>query len=141
MIIIEELWIINENGIPLHNQKIEDTIDSALFSGFLSAITNFAKEIGENSMDMIKLGDSVFIILKEKKKNSLLFVGKSKDKVKDEKVRKLLFKIRDKFIEFFDKELVEWDGNRTEYFESFVKVFNLKNDMDNIVQKFKQVNW
>jgi len=138
--IIKELWIISENGIPLYNQKTADSIDSSLFSGFLSAIMSFAKAISDHTMDMFKLGDSTFFILKEMQK-SLLFIGKSDEKVKEEKVRTLLFKIRNQFLELFDKVLAEWDGCRTDCFDSFTEVINLNRDEDNIVLKFKKLSW
>ncbi len=140
MNIIEGLWVISDKGIPLYNQIASSSIKNDLFSGFITAVVNFAKALGADSMDFLKLGASNFIIMRDIE-NSLIFVGKTNESVKIDKTKKILVKVKNKFVEFYCDILPAWDGIQTECFGSFSQVLDLEKDEDNLVQKFKKLDW
>ncbi len=73
--LIDEIWIITENGITLYNYRFIDEITEDLFGGFISAINAFASEIGMIDVRLIK-GKKAQLVLTHDKQNKLTFVCK-----------------------------------------------------------------
>ncbi|QEE16391.1 hypothetical protein DSAG12_02221 [Promethearchaeum syntrophicum] len=109
---LEELWIINKNGLPYLSAKSKDIgegINPMIFSGFMSAVQNLA----EDSIDAIKMRNSKIMIIPVKKPIPFFVIGRSKTKEKDSAIRKQLQKIRDMFLEEFSIIIEKWEGDLT----------------------------
>ncbi len=109
---ILELWIIDKSGLSLvHIQsqtlKGKPTISPILFSGFLTAVESMAAE----SLDSIKMEDSKILIMPFQEPTKFFVVGRGKMRDKDSTLRKLLFKIKEMFVEEFGEILGSWNGN------------------------------
>ncbi|MHA1838538.1 MAG: hypothetical protein ACTSVM_06975 [Candidatus Ranarchaeia archaeon] len=94
---IHGVWVIDRTGHCLfHWNYGSEILDPTLFSGFFSALFNFAKEIGQSHIENVKMSDLSFSCLLSK---GLLFVVSS-DKTEDNSY--LLRTIRDKFFKQFE---------------------------------------
>ena len=116
---LEELWIINKNGLPYLSAKskgIGEGINPMIFSGFMSAVQNLA----EDSIDAIKMRNSKIMIIPVKKPIPFFVIGRSKTKEKDGAIRKQLHKIRDMFLDEFEIIIPTWEGDLT-FFTYFKK--------------------
>lgn len=138
--IISELWIIDEGGALLYNQRASEIGNDVLLTAFFTAITNFAKELtGGNNLEFFNVGDSSFIILKSIEQ-PLLFVGRTFGPAKAAKAKKILTKIEEKFVDMFRDEIKSFNG-RVDCFDTFKNCIDLDADEDVLVEKFKKLNW
>ena len=140
--LINELWIIYQGGFLLYNQRIEETMNPVLFSGLLNTIVSFAENLNTGTtVHKLELGDSNFVIVKETE-FPVIFVGKSDHHIKEKAVKKILFKIKDKFIDSYRLILTNWNGKgNAEDFMDFSNQIDLATDEDNLVEKFKKMKW
>ncbi len=99
MRVIEEIWIINSSGITIFNLSKEGSIDPILIGGFFSAIQNIAKELGEDELNSIILGESKITVFHGH--HDLLYISRSKKKVKDKEIIKNLKLVEQKFTETY----------------------------------------
>jgi len=109
---LQELWIINKNGLPylsVQSKEIIEGINPMIFSGFMSAVQNLA----EDSIDAIKMRNSKIMIIPVKEPIPFFVIGRSKTKEKDGSIRKQLKKIRDMFLEEFSIIIPTWEGDLT----------------------------
>ena len=107
---LQELWIINKNGLPylsVQSKDIIEGINPMIFSGFMSAVQNLA----EDSIDAIKMRNSKIMIVPVKVPVPFFVIGRSKTKEKDSSIRKQLGKIRDMFLEEFSIIIPTWEGD------------------------------
>jgi hypothetical protein len=70
--IIEHIFIVDRSGIPVYSRCIQHTcqlgqLDSFAVSGLLTALTNFAKEIGVGNLTAINVENSQLVIRNEEK--------------------------------------------------------------------------
>ncbi|MHA1719478.1 MAG: hypothetical protein ACTSWX_05260 [Promethearchaeota archaeon] len=116
---LQELWIINKNGLPYLSVQAKDLgegINPMIFSGFMSAVQNLA----EDSIDSIKMKNSKIMIIPVKKPIPFFVIGRAKTKEKDSSIRKQLLKIRDMFLDEFEVIIPTWEGDLT-FFTYFKK--------------------
>ena len=109
---LQELWIINKNGLPylsVQSKDIGEGINPMIFSGFMSAVQNLAAD----SIDSIKMRNSKIMIVPVKIPVPFFVIGRSKTKEKDSSIRKQLGKIRDMFLEEFSIIIEKWEGDLT----------------------------
>ena len=60
---IYAFWLIDINGLPIINRTYHKfTMDSVLFSGLLTAIFNFAQEVGGESLREVLMGNSKLLL-------------------------------------------------------------------------------
>lgn len=116
---LQELWIINKNGLPylsVQSKDVFEGINPMIFSGFMSAVQNLA----EDSIDSIKMRNSKIMIVPVKVPVPFFVIGRSKTKEKDSSIRKQLAKIRDMFLEEFEIIIPTWEGDLSffSYFKS-----------------------
>lgn len=109
---IESIWIINKEGETLfnedfHNQGSKD-IDSILFGSIISAVQSFAREFGEDSAKSFGLGNSD-IYMGIDKSTKIIFALKCEKKASSKKIRQMLKKIKETFIENFQKSIASGD--------------------------------
>ena len=109
---LQELWIINKNGLPylsVQSKDIVEGINPMIFSGFMSAVQNLA----EDSIDAIKMRNSKIMIVPVKEPIPFFVIGRAKTKEKDNAIRKQLGKIRDMFLDEFSIIIPTWEGDLT----------------------------
>ena len=109
---LQELWIINKNGLPylsVQSKDIVEGINPMIFSGFMSAVQNLA----EDSIDAIKMRNSKIMIVPVKEPIPFFVIGRAKTKEKDSAIRKQLGKIRDMFLAEFSVIIPTWEGDLT----------------------------
>lgn len=99
---IEDLWIIQENGVVLFKQVAEEKVDTQLFGSFMSAIDMFASKLDERGLNSFQFGDKKFTIIK---KRNLFVIGTHEPKLSPKKALRVLEGILDKFISIFKVEL------------------------------------
>ena len=112
--IIKDLWIITSNGLCVYHYKAEFsnyTIDAQLFGGFVAALSNFATTIGDNIIELIKMGtDELHFTILEKLIVASIMSGQGAEPII---VETLLKYIGQKFKENYETELTkpyfEWD--------------------------------
>ena len=107
---LQELWIINKNGLPYLSVQTKDIVESInpmIFSGFMSAVQNLA----EDSIDAIKMRNSKIMIVPVKEPIPFFVIGRAKTKEKDNSIRKQLGKIRDMFLDEFSIIIEKWEGD------------------------------
>ncbi len=117
MKVIQDFWILTENGIVLFNRVFDEKVESQLFGALLSALSTFAEQVSEGGLSNFELSDKRFTLLRKK---TLLFVANSSRKIKIKKVNSELGGVADKFINKYGALLKDWD-NDTEPFSGFGK--------------------
>lgn len=140
---MEELWIINSDGLCFFHKSVgEDNkqeevkkkiqIEEQLFSGLLSGILSFTSEVTSDSIEKIEMKEGKFLFFTKK---NLIFIIKSKLNTSDNKIKKKIDQLKELFIEKFEKELDEFDGNISS-FQIFEK------DLDDTFKKItKTEKW
>lgn len=119
-----ELWCLNNHGIPLfyHNPEIKkkeeniESLDSAqLISGLFSAIQTMAESTLNEDVTMIELNKSKLVFNRKDNITVIARVNLSEHKTR---VRSILRKVTDNFINDFKDILEDWMGN-TLIFDKF----------------------
>jgi hypothetical protein len=126
MSIINEFWIIMDNGIPLFNYSPDEDLDPSLMSGFFSAIQQFSSQINnekEGFINSFTFGDSVFNFLINPK-YKLFFISKSSNKIKSKRINKHLNEIEQMFIDKFEEKIKNFDGE-VSIFHNFKQKFEI----------------
>ena len=62
---IQEVWIFYESGIELVNYAPETELSPELFSGFITAMQAFVKEICKEEFKMFRFGESQYLIYRD----------------------------------------------------------------------------
>jgi hypothetical protein len=129
--LIQDIWIIQSDGIVLFSRVFHQNIEDQLFGALLSALDSFAQELSEGGLSNFEMGDLRFTIIK---RFHIIFIANSSRKVKESKIITELNNISNKFFNKYPKKFLEnWDKD--------VSVFiNFKEEIDdaleNPVKKF-----
>ena len=134
---IEEIWIINYNGITLYNECKGDTIDPTLFGGFITAIQSFITTLGYKQIESITLGNSKLMIYQSLE--GIFFVTRSKKSIKDKNIINHLKVIEKRFSDKYKDKISTWNGDR-QLFDDFSseieEIFN-----ENPEKEFERSLW
>ena len=125
--LLNELWIISSSGIPCYHQAIVQDFDESLFGGFISAILNFIKELGEDDIKKLEMGESKISILSSEDRE-WFFIARTGTKVKEKKIKNYLKEIRQIFFYQYGQELVNWNNN-TELFQGLDEYIDISNPL------------
>ncbi|MFW9896544.1 MAG: hypothetical protein ACFFD7_12130 [Candidatus Thorarchaeota archaeon] len=108
---LNDLWIISREGIPLIELFNNTKIDSGLLGAFLSAIKSFSEEIGAGSVTHLVLGNKK-LVLSPCVDGHAYLVSQTDVNVKDKKIRKI-FKVLGEFFEelYSAEDIINWDGD------------------------------
>ncbi len=134
--LIQDLWILQKQGVVLFERVFDQRMDAQLFGSFISALNMFAMNLDKDGLSNFELSNKRFIIAE---KNGLLFITNCslKTKVKDTQVE--LQKIVKKFFDLYSKEQVDnWDGNTT-MFDDFSN--KIEDSLENVVGNFSKAFW
>jgi hypothetical protein len=121
MVTFKELWLMTPEGAMLfHLNKVQDTINPNLFTGFFSAIYMMSEE----SIEAINMKESKIMILPVKEPIRMYVIARCAAKDKDKDIKKELAKIRDLFLASYSEILKNWDGNVSQFepFASKIKI-------------------
>ncbi len=115
---IEEFWIIDKSGICLYHRikgndtsKNEDAFEQ-LLGGLLTGILTVSKEVMASTLQKIESKGVKFLFFTE---NELIFVVKATINTSDNKIKKRIEILQDKFIKKFKLELENFDGDVTSF--------------------------
>ncbi len=122
---IDEIWIIDPDGITLFNYSQKKSEDGALIGGFFSGIYKFLKEIRNEAINSINLGNSKFVFYQSPE--GFLFIAQAKIMSIDEEIIRRLKLVESEFFEKYQDILHTWDGNINRFFhfsKNINKVFS-----------------
>jgi len=95
---VRSIWILNDNGIPLYARMTKGVKeDPVLVSGFICAISAFAKSIIGDEIKSIKLKKHTFYV----KRCGEIIVAVLSDVNEEEEMEKLLSKIAEELSGMF----------------------------------------
>ena len=98
---VRNIWILNDNGIPLYARMTKEVKeDPVLVSGFIYAISAFAKSIIGDEIKSIKLKKHTFYV----KRCGEIIVAILSDVNEEKKMEKLLSKIAEELSGMFRYE-------------------------------------
>lgn len=132
--VIDEIWIINANGITLFNLSKDERIDPQLFGGFISAIESFIISLGYKEINAMSLGESKITFYHGEQ--NIMFISRSGKKIKDKLIIKGLKLVEQKFIEHYQETLIKWNGD-PEIFTKFGEIIKeiFEDNPEKIVEK------
>jgi hypothetical protein len=115
---IRDIYILKRTGeILVHKPFSKSGVDDAIFSGFYSALSAFAEELGHGGIETIQMGDISFYY--EHSKDLLFAIAADKShNAKDVKI--VLTEIKQQFTEKYADRIADWDGNPLP-FQKFTK--------------------
>ncbi len=133
MFIIEEFWVINDTGLCLFYRSIHPekqvATQSDLISGMFSAILQLHSKLSGSSIQKFEDTEGKFLFFARK---NLIFIVKARLNAPDDKIKKRVTLLQDKFIKKFQAKLDNFDGNVTE-FKSYEK------DLDSVFTEMSRI--
>ncbi|TFF89020.1 MAG: hypothetical protein EU550_00090 [Promethearchaeota archaeon] len=125
MKIIQDIWIIQENGIVLFSRVFHEQIHEQLFGALMSALSTFADQISEHGLKSLDLNNKRFTL---KRKKGLLFICNSSRKVKEKKVQQELDKLAENFLIKYPNAPVDQEGDISIYSGFKTEIENILED-------------
>ncbi len=127
--LLRDLWILTESGTTVYSRVIDPRVNPQLFGALMSALNTFAEQLTEGGISNFELSNMRFSIIK---RNQLLFVANSSNKIKVKKILKELQDISEKFFELYPEEMLKkWDSD-VGIFDSFIS--SIKNSLNNDIK-------
>jgi hypothetical protein len=119
---IRDVYVLRRTGeVLVHKAFSKRGVDEAIFSGFYSALSAFAEELGHGGIETIKMGEVSFYY--EHSKDLLFAIAADKShNAKDVKI--ILTEVKRQFTEKYVDYLAEWNGD-TSPFQKFTKEIEL----------------
>ncbi|MFX1582466.1 MAG: hypothetical protein ACFFCJ_09640 [Promethearchaeota archaeon] len=106
---IRDVYVLRRTGeVLIHKAFSKRGVDEAIFSGFYSALSAFAEELGHGGIETIKMGDVSFYY--EHSEDLLFAIAADKShNAKDVKI--ILTEVKRHFIDKYGDHLGEWNGD------------------------------
>ena len=119
---IRDVYVLRRTGeVLVHKAFSKRGVDEAIFSGFYSALSAFAEELGHGGIETIKMGEVSFYY--EHSKDLLFAIAADKShNAKDVKI--ILTEVKRQFTEQYGDRLAKWDGD-TAPFQKLTKEIEL----------------
>ncbi|MFW9985620.1 MAG: hypothetical protein ACFFDJ_03550 [Candidatus Odinarchaeota archaeon] len=119
---IRDVYILKRTGeVLIHKPFSKRGVDETIFSGFYSALSAFAEELGHGGIETIQMGDVSFYY--EHSEDLLFAIAADKShNAKDVKI--VLTEVKQQFIEKYTDQVADWDGNPLP-FQKFTKDIEL----------------
>jgi len=134
--IIQEIWIIMRNGLPIFSQNISNgqkdlEINEDMFSGFVAAINAFTSEIGLENCRVIETKSSK-LVFSHFHSLSLTFVGRSKKDINidNSEIFDYLDSVKQVFLLKYKNVISNWKGTVSE-FKGISKHIDIQKDKKN----------
>ena len=134
--VLQDIWILTENGIVLFHRVFNEKVDEQLFGGLMAALNSFAEELVKTGLSNFELQNKRYTIIK---RNNLLFIANSSKNVKEKKVTEELDIVANKFFELFSLDMLKnWDNDVNTFlvFEN-----EIKNSLEETIKKFQDAFW
>jgi hypothetical protein len=129
---IHNVYILKKTGESLiHGYYGSIEVDETLITGFLSAISTFAEEIGAESVETLVMKNMKFVYAMDTSlPDDPLIFAVSVDREEDEqKIKEILIEVKEKFVGRHKSDLEDWTGD--------IKLFApFYNDLDAIVWEY-----
>ena len=134
--LLQDLYIISDGGIVLYHRVFDEKLDEQLFGGLMSALNSFAEELTNVGLSNFELQDKRYTLIR---RNDILFVANSSNKIKAKRVIEELESIVTRFFELYSEEiLTTWEGNVAIFFD-FEK--EIEDSLEGTIQKFQKAFW
>ncbi len=121
---ISRILIIASGGLLCYSKSFisESTVDDDLVSGFLTAISNFAKEIKGGEIKALNFMNFNFIYEYDDPLDCMFIIVCDIDDIEDE-VREKVNLMKEEFLKRYRKNLENWTGDVTQFepFHAFVE--------------------
>jgi hypothetical protein len=115
---IRDVYVLKRTGeVLVHKAFSKRGVDEAIFSGFYSALSAFAEELGHGGIETIQMGDVSFYYEHSEDLLFALATDKSHN-AKDAKI--ILTEVKRQFIDTHGDRLSDWNGNPAP-FQKFTK--------------------
>ena len=128
---IQEIIILNEKGVPIffHNFSGSSNKDGDyhVIASYFDQICRFTKYGFKESLSTLKMNKSVFYFYTDPKSHFHLIFKVDNKKLKKKSIDKIAVKVFAKFLAKYKKELVNFNGNFSQF-----KSFSL--DVDELVK-------
>ena len=112
--ILQNLWIITQNGAVIFNRDYNMTIDEQMFGAIMTSLLTFAERgLFKNIISSFNISDKQIYL---SKKEDLIFITDTSEKIKVKKIEKELNKIIDRFfVRFPSDQCLPWECDINRY--------------------------
>lgn len=117
MKVIDDLWILTEEGTVIFSRVLNAKIQDQLFGALMSALNIFSQRFSDDGLKQFKLNKMQFVLMKSK---NLLFIANTLRIEKSQKVDNELTQVIQLFFKRYSSVLEQWDGDIT-VFSDFIK--------------------
>lgn len=117
MKVIDDLWILTEEGTVIFSRVLNAKIQDQLFGALMSALNIFSQKLSDEGLKQFKLSKMQFVLMKSK---NFLFIANTLRKGKSQKVDFELTQVINLFFKRYSSVLEQWDGDIT-VFSDFIK--------------------
>jgi hypothetical protein len=110
---MRDVYVLKRTGeVLVHKAFSKRGVDEAIFSGFYSALSAFAEELGHGGIETIQMGDVSFYY---EHTEDLLFAIAADKAHNPKDVKIVLTEVKRQFIDKFADRVTDWDGNPTPF--------------------------
>ncbi|MFX1317926.1 MAG: hypothetical protein ACFE9D_08515 [Promethearchaeota archaeon] len=121
---IRDVYVLRRTGeVLVHKAFSKRGVDEAIFSGFYSALSAFAEELGHGGIETIRMGDVSFYY---EHSDDMLFALATDKSHNTKDARIILTEVKRQFADKYGDRLSDYDGNPAP-FQKFT------NEIENIV--------
>jgi len=115
---IRDVYVLRRTGeVLVHKAFSGGGVDETIFSGFYSALSTFAEELGHGGIETIRMGDVSFYY---QHADDLLFAIAADKSHDPQEVQNILSDLRQRFLSRYRETLASWSGD-TKIFNPFLR--------------------
>ena len=129
--VIQDIWILDDNGIVLFNRVFHEQVEAQLFGALMSALNSFAQQISDGGLQNFEISNKRFTLIK---KRGFLFIANSSNNFKEKKVILELENIAKKFNNQYPDDFFKGWDNDVNIFIDFKN--KIENALEDPVKKF-----
>ncbi|MHA1793744.1 MAG: hypothetical protein ACTSVI_13965 [Promethearchaeota archaeon] len=134
--ILQDIYIISEDGRVMFRRVYDEKVDAQLFGGFMSALNTLATQFNEDGLSEFNLGKNKYLVIK---RNDIFFIANYNNKMNIKKAKQELENVIKIFFENYLVDLVAgWDGDLTK-FKGFGD--KIKDSLEDAIKTFEQAFW
>jgi hypothetical protein len=134
--VLQDIWILTEDGIVLFHRIFNEEVDEQLFGGLMAALNSFAEELIKTRLSNFQLQNKRYTIIK---KFNMLFIANSSKNVKEKKVIEELNTVINRFFNLYPPEtFYNWDHD-VSIFADFKN--EIRSSLEETVKKLQDAFW
>jgi len=138
---IDWIYVIDDTGATIFSYEIHiqgsGNISHALLSHFLFALQSIAKDLKDNEMKSVEMGNNKFLLSKEKSIN-YLFILKSNRDANPQIIEPFMKQIQDTFVKKFDGYKNLFVDDKIELLNSFKEDIRALLKQKSNIEKFSE---